>query len=85
LSARSGDAVAKPFPVNPVDVLVEVRTDVREMPLKRTVWLENGPYVVRLAMTEKERAAAFRLRFLVFNLERGLGIGVQRWLRYRSL
>jgi putative hemolysin len=74
LSARSGDAVAKPFPVNPVDVLVEVRTDVREMPLKRTVWLENGPYVVRLAMTEKERAAAFRLRFLVFNLELNEGL-----------
>jgi len=57
-----------------VDVLLEVRADVCQEPPKRTVWLEAGPYVVRLAITEKDRAAAFRLRFLVFNLELNEGL-----------
>ena len=58
----------------PVDVLLEVRADVRQLPPRRSVWLEAGPYVVRLAITEQERAAAFRLRFLVFNLEMNEGL-----------
>ena len=59
---------------HPVDVLLEVRADVRLLPTRRTVWLEAGPYVVRLAITERERAAAYRLRFLVFNLEMNEGL-----------
>ena len=39
-----------------------------------TFYLEWGPYAVRLAVTEEERAAAFRLRFLVFNLEMNEGL-----------
>ena len=31
--------------------------------------LEAGPYGVRLAVTERDRAEAYRLRFVVFNLE----------------
>ena len=58
----------------PVDVLLEVRADVSQNPPKRNVWLEAGPYVVRLAITEKDRTAAFRLRFLVFNLELNEGL-----------
>ena len=57
-----------------IDVLLEVRADVSQEPPKRNVWLEAGPYVVRLAVTEKERTAAFRLRFLVFNLELNEGL-----------
>jgi putative hemolysin len=60
--------------VAPLDVLLEVRADVRQLPPRRSVWLEAGPYVVRLAITETERAAAFRLRFVVFNLELNEGL-----------
>jgi putative hemolysin len=60
--------------VAPIDVLLEVRADVRELPLRRSVRLESGPYVVRLAITERERAAAYRLRFIVFNLEMNEGL-----------
>jgi putative hemolysin len=63
-----------PAASHPVDVLLEVRADVRQLPPRRSVWLEAGPYVVRLAITEQERAAAYRLRFLVFNLEMNEGL-----------
>ncbi len=59
---------------HPVDVLLEVRADVRQLPPRRSVWLEAGPYVVRLAVTGHDRAAAFRLRFIVFNLELNEGL-----------
>ena len=49
----------------PVDVLLEVRADVCELPVKRDVWLESGAYVARLARSEKDRFAAYRLRFIV--------------------
>jgi putative hemolysin len=57
-----------------IDVLTEVRADVSHMPTRRTVWLESGPYVVRLAATELDRLAAYRLRFIVFNLELNEGL-----------
>lgn len=57
-----------------VDVLWEVRADVRHLPAKRTVWIEHGAYRARLAITEAERAAAYRLRFQVFNLELNEGL-----------
>ena len=41
---------------------------------KNDVRLEAGLYVARLAVTDAERAAAFRLRFLVFNLEMREGL-----------
>jgi putative hemolysin len=61
-----------------VDVLLEVRTDLRGKTglatSRQGVWLEAGAYRVRLAATEQERQAAFRLRFLVFNLEMNEGL-----------
>jgi putative hemolysin len=41
---------------------------------KRSFQLEAGPYIARLALTERERAEAYRLRFLVFNLELNEGL-----------
>ena len=37
--------------------------------------LQQGPYHLRLASSEADRIAAFRLRFLVFNLELNEGFG----------
>ena len=45
-----------------------------ELPSKKDIRLEAGEYVVRLALSEGERAAAYRLRFLVFNLEMNEGL-----------
>jgi putative hemolysin len=45
-----------------------------ELPSKKDIRLEAGEYVVRLALSEVERAAAYRLRFLVFNLEMNEGL-----------
>ena len=45
-----------------------------ELPSKKDIRLEAGDYVVRLALSEGERAAAYRLRFLVFNLEMNEGL-----------
>ena len=45
-----------------------------ELPSKKDIRLEAGDYVVRLALSEVERAAAYRLRFLVFNLEMNEGL-----------
>jgi putative hemolysin len=60
--------------VRTVDVLREVRADVSLLPTRRTVWLEAGPYLARLASSELDRLAAYRLRFLVFNLELNEGL-----------
>jgi len=57
-----------------MDVLFDVRADVRELPTRRTVWLEAGPYCARLAVSEADRRAAYRLRFMVFNLELNEGL-----------
>lgn len=62
-------------PVDSVlDVLLAVRADVAQMPTKRNVWLEAGGYCVRLAENEREMQAAYRLRFMVFNLELNEGL-----------
>ncbi|QNI38305.1 GNAT family N-acetyltransferase [Edaphobacter albus] len=47
---------------------------VAEPSSRREVRLEAGPYVARLAVTEEDRLAAYRLRFLVFNLEMNEGL-----------
>lgn len=44
------------------------------LPSKKDIRLEAGAYVARLALTEAERLAAYRLRFLVFNLEMNEGL-----------
>lgn len=45
-----------------------------DLPPRKDIRLEAGLYVARLAVTESERAAAYRLRFLVFNLEMNEGL-----------
>jgi putative hemolysin len=45
-----------------------------QLPSKRDVRLEAGNFVARLALTEEERTAAYRLRFVVFNLEMNEGL-----------
>jgi putative hemolysin len=47
---------------------------VSALPARKDVRLEAGPYVARLALTEAEREAAYRLRFVVFNLEMNEGL-----------
>jgi putative hemolysin len=47
---------------------------VSELPSKKDIRLEAGPYVARLAVTVAERESAYRLRFIVFNLEMNEGL-----------
>jgi len=47
---------------------------ITESSPKKDIRLEAGPYVARLALTEAERAATYRLRFVVFNLEMNEGL-----------
>jgi putative hemolysin len=64
-----------------------LQTPIPSLPLLRSVqsqetkirWsldVQRGPYHVRLASSEADRIAAFRLRFLVFNLELNEGLEV---------
>jgi putative hemolysin len=55
-------------------VLLPNRAAAPQLPSKKDIRLEAGTYVVRLALTEAERAAAYRLRFVVFNLEMNEGL-----------
>jgi putative hemolysin len=54
--------------------LLPRRSLVPQLPSKKDIRLEAGEYVARLALTELERAAAYRLRFVVFNLEMNEGL-----------
>lgn len=59
---------------SPEVVLLPNRALTPHLPSKRDVRFEAGRYSTRLALTDAERAAAFRLRFLVFNLEMKEGL-----------
>jgi putative hemolysin len=59
---------------SPVVSLLPTRAAVPQLPSKKDIRLEAGQYVARLALTEKEKAEAYRLRFLVFNLELNEGL-----------
>jgi putative hemolysin len=59
---------------SPSVVFLPGQIDVPQLPLKNDLRLEAGDFVARLALTEEDRAAAFRLRFLVFNLEMNEGL-----------
>jgi len=59
---------------SPSVLLLPTISSVPQLPSKRDFRLEAGPYVARLALTERERAAAYRLRFVVFNLELNEGL-----------
>ena len=54
--------------------LLPNRASVPQLPSKKDIRLEAGNYLARLALTESERAAAYRLRFVVFNLEMNEGL-----------
>ena len=54
--------------------LLPNRAVIPQLPSKRDIRLEAGDLVARLALTEQERMAAYRLRFLVFNLEMNEGL-----------
>ena len=43
-------------------------------PANEHLRLEGGPYVARLALTQREKTETYRLRFLVFNLELNEGL-----------
>ena len=63
-----------PATVSAPAVLLPNRALAPQLPSKRDIRLEAGPYVARLALTEQERTAAYRLRFLVFNMEMNEGL-----------
>jgi hypothetical protein len=54
---------------SPALVLLPARALSPQLPSKKDIRLEAHGYVARLALTSEDRAAAFRLRFVVFNLE----------------
>ena len=62
------------IPVAPNVELLSAIAPPDQAPVNRSVSLEAGPYAARLAATDAERVAAFRLRFLVFNLEMQEGL-----------
>ena len=66
-------AKESPSPVVFQDSLI-VHQIITQSSLKKDIRLEAGPYVARLALTEAERAATYRLRFMVFNLEMNEGL-----------
>jgi putative hemolysin len=59
---------------SPSAVLLPTQAVAPQLPSKRDVRLEAGSFVARLALTEEERMAAYRLRFVVFNLEMNEGL-----------
>jgi len=59
---------------SPSVVLLPNQAVAPQLPSKRDIHLEAGDFVARLALTEEERMAAYRLRFLVFNLEMNEGL-----------
>ena len=48
--------------------------EIRQRNTERTLHTRQGSYHLRLATSEADRRAAFRLRFLVFNLELAEGL-----------
>src|SRR5258705_8455128 len=60
--------------LSPSVVLLPNQAVAPQLPSKRDIRLEVGDLVARLALTEEERMAAYRLRFMVFNLEMNEGL-----------
>jgi len=57
--------------IRSTEALLVPQVEIRPYP---NLFLESGSYSVRLAEDTEDRAAAFRLRFLVFNLELNEGL-----------
>jgi putative hemolysin len=55
-------------------ILLPTRALAPQLPSKQDIRLEAGKYCVRLALTNADRAAVYRLRFVVFNLEMQEGL-----------
>ena len=61
----------------PIPSLPLLRSDQsQETEIRWSLDVQRGPYHLRLASSEADRIAAFRLRFLVFNLELNEGLEV---------
>ena len=54
---------------SPAVLLLPAKALTPQLPSKRDIRIEASGYIARLALTHQDRAAAFRLRFVVFNLE----------------
>ncbi|HEY4382542.1 MAG TPA: GNAT family N-acyltransferase [Acidobacteriaceae bacterium] len=54
---------------SPAVLLLPARALAPQLPSKRDIQVDADGYIARLALTQEDRAAAFRLRFVVFNLE----------------
>jgi putative hemolysin len=54
---------------SPELLLLPARALAPQLPSKKDIRIDADGYIVRLALTNVDRAAAFRLRFVVFNLE----------------
>jgi putative hemolysin len=70
-------ATGSPIPVfSPAVISALLPTPAHITPSvpKIDIRLEHGSYIARLATTDREKASAFRLRFLVFNLEMQEGL-----------
>ncbi|MEI9977395.1 MAG: GNAT family N-acyltransferase [Edaphobacter sp.] len=59
---------------SPSVVLLPNQAMTPQLPSKKDIRLETADFAVRLALTEEERMGAFRLRFMVFNLEMNEGL-----------
>jgi putative hemolysin len=59
---------------SPSVVLLPNQAAAPQLSSKKDIRLEVGDFIARLALTEEERMAAYRLRFLVFNLEMNEGL-----------
>jgi len=69
----TGSFVPVSIPVS-IPASLPAASPIDQLPSKKDIRLEAGPYVARLATTNQERVAAFRLRFLIFNLEMQEGL-----------
>jgi putative hemolysin len=59
---------------SPSLVQPQVNETAADLPTRKEIRLEGGSYIARIALTDSERWAAYRLRFLVFNLEMNEGL-----------
>src|ERR1700733_13840509 len=59
---------------SPSAVLLPNQAVAPQLPSKRDIRLEVGDFLARLALTDEERMAAYRLRFLVFKPEMNEGL-----------
>ncbi len=69
----AGGSVRVPLLTSKLELL-PARPHFVPFPEDKDIHLEVGGYIARLAVSDSERVAAFRLRFLIFNLEMQEGL-----------